>query len=291
MTSPACKVLIVEDERIVARDRQQTLIELGYDTLGIASSAAEALDLAAVDCPDLVLMDIRIKGSVDGITTAAMLHEQFDVPVIYLTAYADEATTQRATRTEPYAYLIKPVKSEQLRCAVEIALARHDLDRRLRDSAFRDPLTGLRSRTLLRGHVSQAISDSSRAGKVAALLFIDLDHFDDTNRVFGHKLGDRLLQAAANRRKQWLHADESLFRVGGDEFVLCVPGLDDAAQAYELADHIAADFRQPFDLGDNQTQITCTVGVAIHPQDGTDADTLVCSADAAAHRAKSNRRN
>ena len=126
-------VLIVEDERIVAMDLQQMLREFGYDAFAIASSADEALARAAERCPDLALMDIRIKGKLDGIETAALLKTRFGVPVVYLTAHADDGTLDRAKRTEPLGYLLKPVKAAELRSAVEVALYKHQMEKRLRE--------------------------------------------------------------------------------------------------------------------------------------------------------------
>src|SRR5688572_4401634 len=126
-------ILVVEDERIVAKDLQQTLIALGYDAFAIASSAEQALARATERCPDLVLMDIRIQGKRDGVETAALLRERFSVPVVYLTAHADDTTMERARQTEPHAYLLKPVKSAELRSAIEVALHRHQLEQRLRE--------------------------------------------------------------------------------------------------------------------------------------------------------------
>jgi len=132
-SKPAPLILVVEDERIIAHDLQQTLVELGYETLPIASSADEALARAAERCPNLVLMDIRIKGKRDGIETAQLLTRQFDVPVVYLPAHADDATLDRAKRTEPQGYLLKPVKAAELRSTIEVALHRHTLGKRLRE--------------------------------------------------------------------------------------------------------------------------------------------------------------
>jgi diguanylate cyclase (GGDEF)-like protein/PAS domain S-box-containing protein len=126
--APAPAILLVEDEAIVARDLQQTLRELGYDAFAIAASAEEAIARASSAAPDLVLMDIRIKGRSDGIKTAAILKERFHCGVIYLTAHADDATVQRAKKTEPYGYLLKPVKTAELRSTIEIALYRRQLD-------------------------------------------------------------------------------------------------------------------------------------------------------------------
>ena len=108
-------ILIVEDERIVALDLQQTLREFGFAGTDVASSADEALACAAARRPELVLMDIRINGDRDGIETAHSLKAQFDVPVVYLTAHADEVTLQRATATTPHGYLLKPIKAAELR--------------------------------------------------------------------------------------------------------------------------------------------------------------------------------
>jgi adenylate cyclase len=121
-------VLIVEDESIVAHDVQQTLADLGYDAFAIAASAEEALARATERRPDVALVDIRIKGRLDGIRTAQLLQERLAVPIIYLTAHADEATLERAKQTRPDGYLLKPVKSAALRSAIEIALHKHEKD-------------------------------------------------------------------------------------------------------------------------------------------------------------------
>jgi len=125
-------ILVVEDERIVATDIQQMLRELGYDAFAIAASAEEALARASERCPDLVLMDIRIKGTRDGITTAELLKAQFGVSVVYLTAHADDGTLDRAKRTEPHAYLLRPVRSAELRIAVEVSIYKHEAEKQLR---------------------------------------------------------------------------------------------------------------------------------------------------------------
>ena len=126
-------VLIVEDEAIVAEDLQQTLLAFGYDAYAIAMSSDEAMAHATLRCPDVVLMDIRIKGQRDGIDTARLIRDKFHVPVVFLTAHADDTIIQRAKTTEPYGYLTKPVRAGELRSAIEIALYRSEIERRLRE--------------------------------------------------------------------------------------------------------------------------------------------------------------
>jgi PAS domain S-box-containing protein len=126
MSAPA--ILIVEDERIVAAHLQRSLGDMGFDAFAIADSAEAAIACAAVKRPDVVLMDIRIKGPEDGIQTAAILKKKFPVIVIYLTAYADDTMIDRAKRTEPYGYLRKPVKDTDLRCMIDIAIYKRDME-------------------------------------------------------------------------------------------------------------------------------------------------------------------
>ena len=113
-------ILIVEDERIVAADLQEVLNGLGYDAYAIASSGAEALAIARKRRPDIVLMDIRIDGDVDGIDVAAQLRREFATAVIFVTALADTATVQRAKSAAPCAYLIKPVTVPALKASIEL---------------------------------------------------------------------------------------------------------------------------------------------------------------------------
>jgi PAS domain S-box-containing protein len=124
-TAPS--ILIVEDELILAKDLQRTLRDLGYDAFGIASSAEDAVARAAETPPDIVLMDIRLTGRSDGIQAAAILQSKYSVIIIYLTAHADPATLERAIRTNPYGYLVKPVNPAELHTTIEVALHKHAL--------------------------------------------------------------------------------------------------------------------------------------------------------------------
>jgi PAS domain S-box-containing protein len=127
------QVLVVEDERIVARELERTLLKMGYGVPGVASSSDQAIALATERRPDLVLMDLRIEGPRDGIATAAILRERFGVPVVFLTAFADPDTVQRASETAPYGYLVKPFSDNQLRSTIAIALYKHQMELRQKD--------------------------------------------------------------------------------------------------------------------------------------------------------------
>ncbi len=122
-------ILVVEDEAIVSKDIQQSLKKLGYNIVGSASTGEKAIDLAQEKKPDLVLMDIMLKGGLSGIDAAEKIKESLKIPVIYLTAYADENTLSKAKITEPYGYIIKPFKEVDLHTSIEMALYKHKKER------------------------------------------------------------------------------------------------------------------------------------------------------------------
>lgn len=126
------RILIVEDERIVARDIEKRLKKLGYLVPANVASGEEALEQVADTQPDLILMDIQLRGALDGIETAERIRANHNIPVVYLTAYADEVTLQRAKTTEPFGYIVKPFDERELHAAIEIALRR-----RLAEAAIR----------------------------------------------------------------------------------------------------------------------------------------------------------
>jgi PAS domain S-box-containing protein len=127
------RILIVEDEGIVALDIEKTLQELGFEVTDKVASADEAMKSAAANRPDLVLMDVRIRGALDGIETAELLRRDYDVPVAFLTAHGDQETVERAKRTSPSGFLLKPFKQAELYSVVEIALYRARMERVLRE--------------------------------------------------------------------------------------------------------------------------------------------------------------
>ena len=130
---PETRILIVDDEDIVAGEIQTVLTYLGYSLIERAVSAEEAIACVEACMPDLVLMDITLQGGMDGIKAAELIHKRWDVPVIYLTAHDDESTLQHAKVSDPFGYLLKPFKQRELHIAIEMALYRHRTEQRLRE--------------------------------------------------------------------------------------------------------------------------------------------------------------
>ncbi|MCE9499561.1 MAG: response regulator [Leptospira sp.] len=128
------RILIVEDEQIVARDLQLRLKRMEYDVPSIASSGDEAMVLVASDHPNLVLTDINLGTKPDGIELAGRIRSEYDLPVIYITAFTDNDTLKRAQLTEPYGYVVKPFHDRELQIAIEIGIYKHRMERDLREN-------------------------------------------------------------------------------------------------------------------------------------------------------------
>jgi CheY-like chemotaxis protein len=133
----SAKILVVEDEVIVAEDLRQGLEKLGYTVTGTVGNGAAALKMIAEDPPDLVLMDIQLNGEMDGIHTAGEIRTLMNVPVVYLTAHSDPGTLARAAKTEPFGFLLKPFEERELFSTIEIALYKHGAERRILESEER----------------------------------------------------------------------------------------------------------------------------------------------------------
>ncbi|CAG0969003.1 putative transcriptional regulatory protein pdtaR [Methanosarcinales archaeon] len=128
------QILVVEDEVIVGMDIQRKLKNLGYIVPVVVSSGEEAITKVIENNPDLVLMDINLYGEMDGIEAASKIHSFSDIPIIYLTAYTDDKTLERAKITEPYAYIIKPFKGRELQINLEIAFYKNKMEKLLKES-------------------------------------------------------------------------------------------------------------------------------------------------------------
>ena len=122
------RILIVEDEQLVALEMQEYLKTLGYDVPETASAGETAIDQAAALRPNLVLMDIQLSGQMDGVEAAETIYARFEIPVIYLTAHSDTTTLERAKLTAPFGYVIKPYSKQELHIAIECALVRHEME-------------------------------------------------------------------------------------------------------------------------------------------------------------------
>jgi CheY-like chemotaxis protein len=123
------KILVVEDESIIALNIKKKLKSFGYTVPAIVSTGEEAIKMTEITFPDLILMDVMLKGDMDGVQAIEEIRKRFDIPVIYLTAYSDDEVLERAKLTQPYGYIVKPFKANDLRTNIEIALYKHKMEK------------------------------------------------------------------------------------------------------------------------------------------------------------------
>ncbi len=168
--------------------------------------------------------------------------------------------------------------------------ARRDIEKKIAFLAHNDALTGLANRVQLHEQIRTSVGKLRRQGDSVAVLCLDLDHFKNVNDTLGHPVGDALLQAVAERLRTCVRDTDMVARTGGDEFAIVQAGVDQIASTTSLAERLVAVISAPYDLGEHQVVIGTTVGIALAPDDGGDADTLLKNADLALYRAKSSGR-
>jgi len=198
------RIMVVEDEWIVARHLHEQLVELGYEVSEFVASGEQALRQVAATRPDLILMDIHIDGSLDGIETAARLPADDAIPVIYLTGHSEEATLERARATRPYGYLIKPFSERELHATIQMALERRRGEKALRETAAAlHQAQNLKATGQLAGGVAHEFNNL--LGTIIANLEVAADHADDDS-VLRELLQDALGAAlrGANLTQQLL---------------------------------------------------------------------------------------
>jgi len=171
------------------------------------------------------------------------------------------------------------------------AIQRLHTEEQMRYQAFHDALTGLPNRAFYDHHLSLSLAHSRRNGETFGVMFLDLDRFKTINDTLGHAVGDQLLKLTTQRLTQCLRDEDIIARWGGDEFTLLLPDLKTPEDAAKVAQRIARSLKPMFRLEGHDLHITCSVGIAIYPQDGSDADTLLKNADVALYRAKEQGRN
>jgi diguanylate cyclase (GGDEF)-like protein len=156
--------------------------------------------------------------------------------------------------------------------------------------ALHDSLTGLPNRELLRDRLGQAIRGGRRAGELAVVMLLDLDHFKEVNDTLGHHHGDRLLEEVARRLRATLRDSDTVARLGGDEFAVLLPRVPRGGDATVVAGQILSALREPFAIDAVSLDIDASIGIAVHPTHGDDVETLLQRADAAMYEAKQSRR-
>lgn len=179
----------------------------------------------------------------------------------------------------------------ELICVSRDISERKRVEERIEHQAYHDALTGLPNRSLFQDRVTMAMARSRRTGKSLAILFLDLDYFKDINDTFGHTAGDRLLQEIAARLRVSVRDEDTVARIGGDEFLILLVEVGSEEDARAVADKLLTAMQAPVEVGGRRIRATGSVGMALFPANGEDPDALVEAADRAMYQAKSQGRN
>ncbi len=287
--SARATVLIVEDELLVAENIARNLKKQGYHTVDIVTSGEEAIVQAQFHAPTIVLMDIMLQGEIDGIAAAGTIRQELGLPIIYMTAYVDDVTLERAKLTEPYGYLVKPFKPYDLKTTIEIALQKHQseqerqkqylsrikqAEQKLNQLAERDPLTQLPTWPVLQAQFEQRSSEwrlTDRLVSASALLmpifYLGLDRYHRIGHHWGYQFSDQLLKAITTRMTNALSSSSLITRIDISEFVILTDPVGSKDQAEAIAQHLLNQIAIPFRINQQEIFLTASIGIAFYPQD------------------------
>lgn len=274
----------------------QSILTTGENayTLTHAGSLTYAVAKLSSSRFDLIVTELLLPDSTGLETLQVVRRYAPHAPVVVLGDTDDESLGLRVLQEGAQDYLSREqLAPEQVRRAIRYSWERQrllaDLESarvRERHAATHDALTGLPNRVLLRERLTQALLRARSSAELVAVLFLDLDRFKLANDTLGHEVGDRLLKAVAARISGCVREDDTVARIGGDEFTVLLRGARSAAEAAGVAEKILHVLSRPFALQGYSLVVTASVGISLFPQHGEDADTLMRNADAAMYAAK-----
>lgn len=288
------KIMIVEDEMIIARELEEQLQQLNYEVIGIFTSSEAALEFLHTNHPDLILMDIVIQGERDGIELAELINKKYAVPIVFISAYTDELIIERVRKTIPCGFVVKPYTDKELRLNIEIALYKYEVDEKIKRIelwyATHDPLTKLYNRHYLDKYF-ETLMDSAQAHTNFCVMMVDIDNFKAINDTFGHLVGDDILRKLAIFLRENLRKKDIVFRYGGEEFLIILVNTG-LATAGEIAEALLKRLREfEFFFEKEKIQICVSIGLASYPSDGNTMDSLIKASDEALYEAKKQGKN
>src|SRR5229473_5231076 len=286
-------VLLIEDNPGDVRLIREMLAE-GEDPLfhlDCVGRLSQGLEYLATRSTSLVLLDLSLPDSYGFDTFLKVYAHSPKVPIIVLTGHDDQTVALSAVKTGAQDYLVKgKLDRELLLRSMQYSIERKRYQEQLEYQANYDALTGLPNRNLLRDRLRQSVF-AQRFVRSIGVVFLDIDHFKFINDSLGHNTGDKLLQNVAERLTETVRDGDTVARLGGDEFILVLndqPGQD---IIYRAMQRILSKVAEPINVDGHELLVTCSAGISLYPQDGSDMETLLKNADAAMYRAKERGRN
>ena len=279
-------VLLADDDPSIRLMVRHVLESEDFDIIE-AADGLEAIKAVEKHHPALILLDAVMPG-IDGFTTCQQIKEKghTDIPVMMITGLDDDASVERAYEVGAIDFITKPIKWAVLKHRVKSVVAKVIAERKVQLLAYRDSLTGLPNRLLFADRLEQAVVRSERSRTSMALMLVDIDDFKLVNDSFGHDAGDKLIKAVGQLISRSLRRADTIARLGGDEFAVIVEGIESPDDAISIADNLTTILEHNVRLDDQETYTSASIGIAVYPDDGKDARTLLKNADTAMYRAK-----
>jgi len=293
------RVLLVEQSNVETEYLQGLLSKAYFTTHHVTrvSLLSEALELLEEGRFDTLLIDLKqtVGPELEALQRIQSTADEIGLPIVVVTETEEESLALDSPGDGTPNYLIRgEFQSRTLIRSIQQAIDRQRMLNRIRWAEERelhltthDQLTGLPNRYLFADRLAQALHSSRRHRAWLGVLFMDLDRFRAVNETLGHSVGDQLLQVVARRLLDCMRATDTIARVSGDVFAVMLPALTKGLDAASVAQNIEDCLRPPFRLAGRELEITASIGIAIYPEDGNDADTLMNGAETALESAKS----
>lgn len=284
-------VVLADDDPSIRLMVRHVLESEDFDIVE-ASDGLEAIKAVEKHHPALILLDAVMPG-IDGFTTCQQIKEKghTDIPVMMITGLDDDASVERAYEVGAIDFITKPIKWAVLKHRVKSVVSKVIAERKVQLLAYQDTLTSLPNRLLFADRLEQAVVRSERSRTSMALMLIDIDDFKLVNDSFGHDAGDKLIKAVGQLISKSLRRADTIARLGGDEFAVIIEGIESAEDAISIADNLTTILEHNVRLDDQETYTSASIGIAVYPDDGKDARTLLKNADTAMFRAKESGRH
>ena len=279
-------VVLADDDPSIRLMIRHVLESEDFDIVE-AADGIEAIKAVEKHHPALVLLDAVMPG-IDGFTTCKQIKDKgyTDVPVMMITGLDDDASVERAYDVGAIDFITKPIKWAVLKHRVKSVVATVVAERKVELLAYRDTLTNLPNRLLFADRLEHSINRAARHRESIALLLVDMDDFKLVNDSFGHDAGDKLIKAVGDLLQRSLRRADTVARLGGDEFAVIVENIDGGDDAISIADNLSTILEHNVRLDEQETFTGASIGIALYPEDGEDARTLLKNADTALFRAK-----
>ena len=292
------KVLIVDDQEVGAELLNEILTRAGYTDVTCTTNPYEVCELHRLNSYNVILLDMQMSG-MNGFQVMKELNaiERDDyVPVLAITV--ESAYKVPALKAGAKDFICKPFEVEEVvtrvRNMLEIRLLHEDARKAAATNeilAQQDPLTGLGNRRLLIKRISAALANARRNQNAMAVVYLDLDGFKQINDTLGHNIGDALLKIVARRLESVVREEDTVARVGGDEFVIALWQITNSSDVATVAAKLVEIVSRPYVIENQTINVTASAGISIYPAHGEHVESLMKSADAALYEAKNAGKN